>query len=166
MMMSGTLNVVDIVESRIAPDSECLSHSLRLSRHGIAATAEVNRIPFDLPEAETELVAGYQTEYSSPQLFLAPMAEYINMLTVSAIASTMFLGGYQSPVPFLPSGIVWLMLKIAFFIFLLMWMRGTLPRFRYDQLMRFGWKVLLPLALLNILVTALGIIFIPSVFTR
>jgi len=120
----------------------------------IAAVAEVNRLPFDLPEAETELVAGYQTEYSSLKFALFYMAEYINMLTVSAIASTMFLGGYQGPFGIFP-GVHWLILKIMFFIFVMMWMRGTLPRFRYDQLMGFGWKVLLPLALANIFITAI-----------
>lgn len=167
LMMSGTLSVVDIVEKQSSIlNWNVWPQMIGFLVYGIAATAEVNRIPFDLPEAETELVAGYQTEYSSLKFALFYMAEYINMLTVSAIASTMFLGGYQSPVPFLPSGIVWLLLKIAFFIFLLMWMRGTLPRFRYDQLMRLGWKVLLPLALLNIFLTALGIIYVPSLFAR
>src|SRR5574341_1390505 len=88
------------------------------------------------------------------------MAEYSTILIVSAIASTMFLGGYQSPLDIFPPSIFWLMAKIGFFIFLLMWMRGTLPRFRYDQLMRFGWKVLLPLALLNIFLTAVGLILL------
>ncbi len=125
----------------------------------ICMLAETNRLPFDLPEAETELVAGYQTEYSSLKFALFYMAEYIHMLTVSAIASTMFLGGYQGPFGILP-GVHWLFIKIMFFIFVFMWIRGTLPRFRYDQLMRFGWKFLLPLALANIFVTAVVLVLI------
>jgi NADH-quinone oxidoreductase subunit H len=167
LMMSGTLNVVDIVEKQGSILSwNVFPQFIGFVVYGIAATAEVNRLPFDLPEAETELVAGYQTEYSSLKFALFYMAEYINMLTVSAIASTMFLGGYQSPIPFLPPSVLWLLAKIACFVFLLMWMRGTFPRFRYDQLMRFGWKVLLPLALFNIFLTALGIIYLPSVFGK
>jgi NADH-quinone oxidoreductase subunit H len=167
LMMSGTLNVVEIVQKQSAIwNWNVFPQIIGFVVYGIAATAEVNRLPFDLPEAETELIAGYQTEYSSLKFALFYMAEYINMLTVSAIASTMFLGGYQSPLGIFPPSVFWLMAKIAFFIFLMMWMRGTLPRFRYDQLMRFGWKVLLPLALFNIFLTAFGIIFLPSVFAR
>jgi len=125
----------------------------------VAATAEINRLPFDLPEAETELVAGYQTEYSSLKFALFYMAEYINMTTVCAIAATMFLGGYQGPFGLFP-GVWWLVIKILFFIFVLMWVRGTLPRFRYDQLMRFGWQVLFPLALVNIFITAIGLVLL------
>ena len=120
----------------------------------IAATAEVNRTPFDLPEAETELVAGFHTEYSSMKFALLQMAEYVNMITVAAIGTNMFLGGWLSPVPFLPHGFVWFLLKMAVVLFYFIWLRGTLPRFRYDQLMHFGWKVLVPVAALNALLTA------------
>jgi NADH-quinone oxidoreductase subunit H len=124
----------------------------------IAATAEVNRTPFDLPEAETELVAGFHTEYSSMRFALLQMAEYVNMITVAAVGTNLFLGGWLSPLPFLPSGgligVAWFLLKMAAVLFFFIWMRGTLPRLRYDQLMHFGWKVLVPAATINILVTA------------
>jgi NADH-quinone oxidoreductase subunit H len=127
----------------------------------MAAFAETNRIPFDLPEAETELVAGYHTEYSAMKFAMFFMAEYANMVTVACIASVMFLGGWSGPpLPFLPVAVqaflplVWFSSKIFFFLFLYIWIRGTLPRFRYDQLMAFGWKFLFPLALANVIVTA------------
>ncbi len=127
----------------------------------MAAFAETNRIPFDLPEAETELVAGYHTEYSAMKFAMFFMAEYANMVTVACIASVMFLGGWSGPpLPFLPAAVqaflplVWFSSKIFFFLFLYIWIRGTLPRFRYDQLMAFGWKFLFPLALANVVVTA------------
>ncbi|HKW44734.1 MAG TPA: NADH-quinone oxidoreductase subunit NuoH [Candidatus Eremiobacteraceae bacterium] len=122
----------------------------------ITATAETNRAPFDLPEAETELVAGFHTEYSSLRFGTFFVAEYINMITVSCIATLLFLGGGDGPFlsafPYL--SIVWFMLKVSLFLFILIWMRATLPRLRYDRLMAFGWKVLLPVAVLNVLVTA------------
>jgi NADH-quinone oxidoreductase subunit H len=160
LMISGSLSLVTIVEKQ-AQVWFVILQPVGFIIYCVAAVAEVNRLPFDLPEAETELVAGYQTEYSSLKFALFYMAEYINMLTVSAIASTMFLGGYQGPFGILP-GAHWLILKILFFIFVMMWMRGTLPRFRYDQLMRFGWQVLLPLALANIFVTALVMLVVGS----
>jgi NADH-quinone oxidoreductase subunit H len=127
----------------------------------MAAFAETNRIPFDLPEAETELVAGYHTEYSAMKFAMFFMAEYANMVTVACIASVMFLGGWGGPqLSFLPPAIqaflplIWFSSKIFFFLFLYIWIRGTLPRFRYDQLMAFGWKFLFPLALANVVVTA------------
>ncbi len=125
-----------------------------------AAYAETNRVPFDLPEAETELVAGYHTEYSSMKFAMFFMAEYANMVTVACLASLLFLGGWNGPLfgppilqYFLP--VFWFGLRVFFFIFLYVWVRGTLPRFRYDQLMGFTWKVLLPLALANIAITGL-----------
>ena len=125
-----------------------------------AAFAETNRIPFDLPEAETELVAGYHTEYSSMKFAMFFMAEYANMVTVACLASLLFLGGWNGPLfgpqwlqYFLP--VFWFGLRVFFFLFLYVWIRGTLPRFRYDQLMAFSWKFLLPLSVANILVTGL-----------
>ena len=113
----------------------------------IAATAEVNRTPFDLPESETELVAGFHTEYSSMKFALLQMAEYINMMTVCALASTMFLGGWLSPLPgILPNSPLWFFAKMMFLLFVFIWLRATVPRFRYDQLMDFGWKRLIPAA--------------------
>ena len=114
----------------------------------IAATAEVNRTPFDLPESETELVAGFHTEYSSMKFALLQMAEYINMMTVCALASTMFLGGWLSPLPgIVPNSPLWFFAKMMFLLFVFIWLRATVPRFRYDQLMDFGWKILIPIAL-------------------
>jgi NADH-quinone oxidoreductase subunit H len=124
--------------------------------YGITATAETNRAPFDLPEAETELVAGFHTEYSSLRFGTFFVAEYVNMITVSAIGTLLFLGGGDGPfvsvVPWLT--ILWFLVKVAFLLFIFIWLRATLPRLRYDRLMAFGWKVLLPVAALNLLVTA------------
>ncbi len=125
----------------------------------MAAYAETNRIPFDLPEAETELVAGYHTEYSSMKFAMFFMAEYANMVTVACLASVLFLGGWTGPTfgpPLLQSllPVFWFGLRVFAFMFLYIWVRGTLPRFRYDQLMAFGWKFLLPLAIANIVVTS------------
>jgi NADH-quinone oxidoreductase subunit H len=126
----------------------------------MAAYAETNRTPFDLPEAESELVAGYHTEYSAMKFAMFFMAEYANMVTVACLASVLFLGGWSGPVfgpPIVQSllPVLYFLLRIGFFIFLYVWVRGTLPRFRYDQLMGFGWKFLLPLAIANIVITAL-----------
>jgi NADH-quinone oxidoreductase subunit H len=124
--------------------------------YGITATAETNRAPFDLPEAETELVAGFHTEYSSLRFGTFFVAEYVNMITVSAIATLLFLGGGDGPfvqqVPWLT--ILWFLVKVGLLLFGFIWLRATLPRLRYDRLMAFGWKVLLPVAILNLLVTA------------
>jgi NADH-quinone oxidoreductase subunit H len=126
----------------------------------MAAYAETNRIPFDLPEAETELVAGYHTEYSSMKFAMFFMAEYANMITVACLASVLFFGGWSGPVfgpPILQAilPVLWFVLRVFIFLFIYIWVRGTLPRFRYDQLMAFGWKFLLPLAVANTIVTAL-----------
>jgi len=128
-----------------------------------AATAEVARTPFDLPEGETELVAGFHTEYSSMRFALIQMAEYINMITVAVLATNLFLGGWHSGVPGVPSegllGFVFWGGKVALLLFVFIWLRGTLPRFRYDQLMHFGWKVLIPVAAAWILVIASFVTF-------
>ena len=125
----------------------------------VAATAEVNRAPFDLPEAEQELVAGYLTEYGGLKWGLYFLGEYVNMVTVSAIAATVFLGGWQGPV--LP-GLVWFLLKVALMIFVLFWLRATLPRLKYDRLMALGWKVLLPIGLANIVITAVVVVLLSN----
>jgi NADH-quinone oxidoreductase subunit H len=121
----------------------------------ITAIAETNRAPFDLVEAETELVGGFHTEYSGLRFGLFFIAEYLNMITVGCIATLLFLGGWDAPfgLTFIP-GLVWFVLKAALFIFMYIWLRTTLPRLRYDRLMNFGWKVLLPAATLNLMVTA------------
>jgi NADH-quinone oxidoreductase subunit H len=126
----------------------------------ISAYAETNRVPFDLPEAESELVAGYHTEYSAMKFAMFFMAEYANMITVACVASLLFLGGWHGPVfgpPILQAilPVFWFVLRVFGFLFVYIWVRGTLPRFRYDQLMAFGWKFLLPLAIANLVITAL-----------
>ena len=115
----------------------------------IAGVAETNRPPFDLPEADTELVAGYHTEYSGMRFGLFQMGEYVNMITLSALAVTLFFGGWYGP--WAPLGPLWFLIKLLLVIFVFLWIRATLPRLRYDQLMRFGWKVLLPVATINAL---------------
>ncbi|HVU70569.1 MAG TPA: complex I subunit 1 family protein, partial [Ktedonobacteraceae bacterium] len=129
----------------------------------MAAYAETNRIPFDLPEAETELVAGYHTEYSAMKFAMFFMAEYANMVTVGCLATLLFLGGWSGPVfgpPLLQAllPVFWFVAKVFVFMFIYIWVRGTLPRFRYDQLMAFGWKFLLPLSIANVVVTALIVV--------
>ena len=128
----------------------------------MAAYAETNRIPFDLPEAETELVAGYHTEYSSMKFAMFFMAEYANMITVASLATLLFFGGWHGPIfgpPIMQAllPVFWFAAKIFGFLFLYIWVRGTLPRFRYDQLMAFGWKFLLPLSLMNLIATAIAV---------
>jgi NADH-quinone oxidoreductase subunit H len=126
----------------------------------ITAVAETNRTPFDLVEAETELVAGFHTEYSGLRFGLFFIAEYVNMLTVSCIATILFFGGWNAPLGLtVVPGIVWFVIKVALFMFFYIWLRATLPRLRYDRLMAFGWKVLLPLATLNLVVTAIVVAF-------
>jgi NADH-quinone oxidoreductase subunit H len=124
-----------------------------------AGVAETNRAPFDFPEAEQELVAGYHTEYSSMSFGLFFLAEYINMVTVSAVATDLYLGGWW--LPFLPEAWGWIafLLKISMLLFFYIWMRWSLPRYRYDQLMAFGWKVLLPVSVLNLIATAAGVLY-------
>ncbi|PYR19859.1 MAG: NADH-quinone oxidoreductase subunit NuoH [Acidobacteria bacterium] len=124
-----------------------------------AGIAETNRAPFDFPEAEQELVAGYHTEYSSMSFAMFFLAEYINMVTVSAVATDLFLGGWHGPLLPESLGWIWFLIKVAALLFFYVWMRWTLPRYRYDQLMAFGWKVLLPLAVINLLVTAAGVLY-------
>jgi len=169
LIMSGSLNLRDIVNAQgghmalwiprwniFRWPTQIVAFCVYLT----AAFAETNRVPFDLPEAETELVAGYHTEYSSMKFAMFFMAEYANMITVASIATLLFLGGWHGPLfgpwwlqDLLP--VFWFALKVFGFIFLYIWVRGTLPRFRYDQLMGFGWKVLFPIAMANVLATSL-----------
>ncbi len=127
--------------------------------YAIAGIAETNRAPFDFPEAEQELVAGYHTEYSSMAFAMFFLAEYINMITVSAVATNLFLGGWHGPLLPPEYGWIWFLIKLAVLLFCYLWIRWTLPRFRYDQLMAFGWKVLLPVATVNIVAVAAGVIY-------
>ena len=171
VLMSGSLDLYEIVQQQSGwygmkwnlwrlPAPQILGFFVYL----ISAIAETNRVPFDLPEAETELVAGFHTEYSALKFALFFMAEYVNMFTVSVLATTLFLGGWSGPfVEQLPIlGIFYFLGKISFFLFLYIWLRGTLPRFRFDQLMNFGWKFLLPVAIINVIITATLAFFFPN----
>ena len=151
VIMAQSLSLVDIAVEQQQTIWYAAPQFVGLVIFLIAGVAETNRPPFDLPEAETELVAGYHTEYSGMRFGLFSMAEYINMITLSGLAVTLFFGGWGGP--FLP-GPLWFVIKLVALIFLFMWLRATLPRLRYDQLMRFGWKVLLPVATINAVVTA------------
>lgn len=120
----------------------------------ISGVAETNRAPFDVAEGESEIVAGFHVEYSGMTFALFFLAEYMNMILIAALCSLMFLGGWLSPVPFLPDGFPWLLLKIGFVLFLFLWFRATFPRYRYDQIMRLGWKILIPITLIWLVVVA------------
>ena len=168
LLLSGSLSLREIVNAQgQSPWFGWLPHWYIFPQifgffiYLMAAYAETNRIPFDLPEAETELVAGYHTEYSAMKFAMFFMAEYMNMITVACLATLLFFGGWHGPVPQSAPAIVqslmpvfWFAVKVFFFMFLYIWIRCTLPRFRYDQLMAFGWKFLLPLAIANIIVTS------------
>ncbi|HUQ50526.1 MAG TPA: NADH-quinone oxidoreductase subunit NuoH [Terriglobales bacterium] len=171
LMMSGSLSLREIVNSQAGGllywNMFGGLQFFAFFIYMISAYAETNRIPFDLPEAETELVAGYHTEYSAMKFAMFFMAEYANMFTAASVATLLFLGGWHAPHPalmlgepgsiaFVLSGVFWFVTKLLVFIFLYIWIRGTLPRFRYDQLMAFGWKYLLPIAIANIIMTSLA----------
>ena len=165
LLVSNSLSVTDIVNSQagswwhVLPRWSVFLQPVGFLIYMTAGIAETNRAPFDFPEAEQELVAGYHTEYSSMSFAMFFLAEYINMVTVSAVATDLFLGGWHGP--FLPEslGWIWFLIKVGALLFFYVWMRWTLPRYRYDQLMRFGWKVLLPLSVVNLLVTAAGVLY-------
>ncbi len=148
VMVAGSFSLVDIVNAQSRyPFLIILPVSFFLFLLG--ATAEIRRIPFDLPEAENELIAGYHTEYSGMRFALYFLGEYIGLVTLGSLVTVFFLGGWQGP--FLPP-IIWFSLKVLAVIFFMIWMRGTLPRLRYDQLMHLGWKVLIPISLVNIVI--------------
>ena len=165
LVLAGSLSITDIVNAQqgawfgFIPRWFVFVQPLGFVIFMIAGVAETNRAPFDFPEAEQELVAGYHTEYSSTAFMMFFLAEYINMVTAAAVATDLFLGGWHGP--WLPEylGWIWFLVKVAAILFFYIWMRWTLPRLRYDQLMQFGWKVLLPLAALNLIVTAAGVIY-------
>jgi NADH-quinone oxidoreductase subunit H len=168
LIMSGSFSLREIVDAQgghvfgFIPRWNIFPQFIGFFCYLMAAYAETNRIPFDLPEAETELVAGYHTEYSAMKFAMFFMAEYANMITVGCLATLMFLGGWHGPItpfkilqPIMP--VFWFVAKVFVFLFIYIWVRGTLPRFRYDQLMAFGWKFLLPLALVNLIGTAIAV---------
>jgi NADH-quinone oxidoreductase subunit H len=165
LLMANSLSLTEIVNSQagtwfgVIPRWFVFPQLLGFLIYMTAGIAETNRAPFDFPEAEQELVAGYHTEYSSMSFAMFFLAEYVNMVTVSAVATDLFLGGWHGP--FLPEslGWIWFLIKVGALLFFYVWMRWTLPRYRYDQLMKFGWKVLLPLAVLNLLATAAGVLY-------
>ena len=150
VLAAGTLNLSEIVEAQ-KNHWYIWSNPIGFIIYLITAFAETNRSPFDLPEAEQELTGGYHTEYGGMKFALFFLAEYVNILAVSSIAVTLFLGGWHGPgnIP-----VLWFLVKVAALVFFFIWVRATLPRLRYDQLMSFGWKVLLPLATINLIVTS------------
>ncbi|HZE19847.1 MAG TPA: NADH-quinone oxidoreductase subunit NuoH [Candidatus Angelobacter sp.] len=150
ILMTGTLSLASIVKQQ-EHGWFILPQFFGFVIYMICGVAETNRAPFDLAEAETELVAGFHTEFSSMKFALYFLAEYANMMVVSGIAISVWFGGWHGP--FLPP-VVWFLIKLSLFLFFIVWLRATYPRLRYDQLMAFGWKVLLPLSLLNLAVTA------------
>ncbi len=152
VLMGQSLSLVDIVQKQASTFWFFGPQFVGLVVFFVAGVAETNRPPFDLPEADTELVAGYHTEYSGMRFGLFQMGEYVNMITLSALAVTLFFGGWYGP--WAPLGPLWFLLKLFVILFLFLWLRATLPRLRYDQLMRVGWKVLLPAATINAVVTA------------
>src|SRR5215467_12031202 len=177
LILAGSLSLVKITEAQGGGFWHWYVFSLPAPQifafvvYVISAVAETNRVPFDLPEAESELVAGFFTEYSGMRFAFFFIAEYANMVLVSCVAAALFLGGWNAPYPGTILGhiglgqiawvenIAWFTVKAYFFLFLFFWLRATLPRLRYDQLMRFGWKVMLPIALGNIIVTSIGAYF-------
>ncbi len=174
VMLAGTLDLNGIIHAQTRSPFRwfIIPQIIGFFVFLIAAFAETNRVPFDLPEAETELVAGFHTEYSALKFALFFMAEYVNMFTVSVMCAVLFLGGWYVPglsylfevgsIPYALASHVAFIGKICAFLFLYIWVRGTLPRFRFDQLMNFGWKFLLPVALANVIVTILLVYFLNS----
>jgi NADH-quinone oxidoreductase subunit H len=161
VITAGSLSLVNIVHNQAHSLWYVVPQAVGFLVFLISGVAETSRAPFDLPEAEQELVAGYHTEYSGMRWGLFQMAEYVNMITLSGLAITLFLGGWHFPftqeVDFL--GPLWFFLKLLLLLFVFIWLRATLPRLRYDQLMSFGWKILLPVATINALVTALVVVW-------
>lgn len=172
VMLAGTLDLGGIIRAQANSTFKwfIIPQFVAFVVFLISAFAETNRVPFDLPEAETELVAGFHTEYSALKFALFFMAEYVNMFTVSVMITVLFLGGWYIPglghifevgsIPYALVSHIGFLLKIIFFLFLYIWVRGTLPRFRFDQLMNFGWKFLLPVAIANVIITTLVVYFL------
>ncbi|MCE3223159.1 MAG: nuoH [Nitrospira sp.] len=179
ILLSGSLSLVKITEAQAGGFWNWYVLAMPFPQifafvvYVISSVAETNRVPFDLPEAESELVAGFFTEYSGMRFAFFFIAEYANMILVSCVAAALFLGGWNAPYPGTileyigleriawMENVVWFAVKVYFFLFLFFWLRATLPRLRYDQLMRFGWKVMLPIALGNIVLTSIAAYFFP-----
>jgi NADH-quinone oxidoreductase subunit H len=167
ILLGGSLSLREVVDGQagfwswlpVLPRWYLFVQPLGFLIYMIAGIAETNRAPFDFPEAEQELVAGYNTEYSSVRFALFPQAEYINMVTMSAVATSLYLGGWH--IPGIPEsfGVLNFLLKVAVILFFYIWMRWTVPRYRYDQLMSFGWKWLFPASVINLLLTAAGVLY-------
>ena len=166
ILLAGSLSLREAVDAQagywlgVIPRWYVFLQPVGFMIYMIAAVAETNRAPFDFPEAEQELVAGYNTEYSSVRFALFPQAEYINMTTAAAVATDLYLGGWHGP--FLPPeyGWIWLLVKVGAILFAYIWVRWTVPRYRYDQLMQFGWKWLFPAAVINLIVTAALVLYL------
>jgi NADH-quinone oxidoreductase subunit H len=170
ILLAGSLSLREVVDTQsgywfgFIPQWYLFLQPIGFIIYVIAGVAETNRAPFDFPEAEQELVAGYNTEYSSVRFALFPQAEYINMVTMSAVATDLYLGGWHSPFPFLDTnslglGWVWFLIKVGLILFFYIWMRWTVPRYRYDQLMSFGWKWLFPASVINLIATAALVLY-------
>src|SRR6188474_2328788 len=165
ILLAGSMSVREVVDSQTGfwlgfiPKWYIFLQPLGFIIYAIAGVAETNRAPFDFPEAEQELVAGYNTEYSSVRFALFPQSEYINMTTMSAVATDLYLGGWHGP--FLPAeyGWIWFLAQVGVILFAYIWMRWTVPRYRYDQLMQFGWKWLFPASVINLIATAAFILY-------
>jgi NADH-quinone oxidoreductase subunit H len=168
IMLAGSLSLREVVDAQAGtwfgfiPKWYVFLQPIGFIIYVIAGVAETNRAPFDFPEAEQELVAGYNTEYSSVRFALFPQAEYINMVTMSAVATDLYLGGWHGP--FLPPeyGWIWFLVKVGIILFGYIWMRWTVPRYRYDQLMQFGWKWLFPASVINLIVTAALVLYLDA----
>jgi len=166
VMLAGSLSLREVVDAQsgtwfgFLPRWYVFLQPFGFLIYVIAGVAETNRAPFDFPEAEQELVAGFNTEYSSVRFAMFPQAEYINMVTMSAVATDLYLGGWHGP--FLPPeyGWIWFLVKVGLILFAYIWVRWTVPRYRYDQLMTFGWKWLFPAAVLNLIVTAALVLYL------
>lgn len=156
ILVSGSLNLVEIVESQ-KNVWNIVYQPVGFILYLICGVAELNRTPFDMPEAESELVAGFHADYSSMKFAMFFMAEYANMITIASLATTLFLGGWHGP--FLPP-LIWFIIKVFILVFFFIWLRASFPRVRYDQLMKFGWKVLVPLGLINIFITSIVLLFV------
>jgi NADH-quinone oxidoreductase subunit H len=167
ILVAGSLSLREVVDAQAGywsgapfiPHWYIIAQPLGFIIYVIAGVAETNRAPFDFPEAEQELVSGYNTEYSSVRFALFPQAEYINMVTMAGVATSLYLGGWHGP--FIPAayGWIWFLLKVGAILFVYIWMRWTVPRYRYDQLMSFGWKWLFPASVINLLATAAWVLY-------